>query len=80
MATKWKSIISFTAFFLGITLLLSGVIDSVYLLSSRTSWKAQIREAFEEDYQNTGEFRRQMAEYLENFLGICLSGILRLLR
>lgn len=74
MATKWKSIISFTAFFLGITLLLSGVIDSVYLLSSRTSWKAQIREAFEEDYQNTGEFRRQMAEYLENFLGMATGG------
>ena len=61
MATKWKSIISFTAFFLGITLLLSGIIDSVYLLSSRSSWKAQITEAFEEDYQNTGEFRWQMA-------------------
>ncbi|MBU9737877.1 sensor histidine kinase [Diplocloster agilis] len=74
MATKWKSIISFTAFFLGITLLLSGVIDSVYLLSSRTSWKAQIREAFEEDYQNTGEFRRQMADYLENFLGMATGG------
>ena len=30
MATKWKSIISFTAFFLGITLLLSGIIAGSY--------------------------------------------------
>lgn len=74
MATKWKSIISFTAFFLGITLLLSGIIDSVYLLSSRSSWKAQITEAFEEDYQNTGEFRWQMADYLENFLAMATGG------
>lgn len=74
MATKWKSIISFTAFFLGITLLLSGIIDSVYLLSSRSSWKAQITEAFEEDYQNTGEFRWQMADYLEKFLAMATGG------
>lgn len=64
---KWKSIISFTAFFIGTTLLLSGVLD--LLQEIRWQGPAELMSILKtDDYQTTDEFRRFIESRLETFL------------
>lgn len=66
---KWKSIISFGAFFLSISLLLANglplVQEIVWALRNGVPMTGM-----EQDYQNTAGFRNQMEEYLADFLAM----------
>lgn len=66
---KWKSSISFGAFFLSISLLLANglplVQEIVWALRNGVPMTGM-----EQDYQNTAGFRNQMEEYLADFLAM----------
>lgn len=67
---KIKTIVSFTAFFLGVSLLLSNVETGIFLLTGRM----QKQEILAEDYQDTQEFRNSISDYLETFLSMATGG------
>lgn len=74
---KWKSIISFCAFFLSVSLLLtSGAAFGYRVLNiawSGRDWS----ELTEQDYQNTADFREHMQSKLSDFLGMATGGDIR---
>ncbi len=68
---KWKSIISFGAFFMGINLLVANGLP----LSQELAWSARNGVPFEGlvwDYQETEGFQSWMEDYLSNFLAIAV--------
>ena len=69
---KWKTIISFLSFFLGVSLLLRvGIVSSYRLYWCEMSGYG-ISELMESDYQNTANFREYMQSKLSNFLAIAV--------
>lgn len=74
MDTKWRKlriIVSFTAFFLGVTLLLGNFLSMVSLIgSSADSLKSRIGT----DYQEHPDFRFYIASRLEELLGVATGG------
>lgn len=76
MDTKWKkckNLISFISFVLGISLILTTVTKGLWLFRGE-NWKNRIEQTFEEDYQNTDEFRGSISDYLESFLAMAVGG------
>ena len=71
---RWKAAVSFTAFFLGISLLLTGVPEAFSLLTGGSWKRAAVSDAFQEDYQDTQAFRDAVASYLEDFLAMAVGG------
>lgn len=70
---KWKVIISFTAFFLGLSMLLWDVIFVVQkTVFNKESWGTEIEEVFSGDYQNMQAFRWYISDSLESFLGMAV--------
>lgn len=72
---KWKSVVSYVLFVLGVSLL----IGSVIFVLNRYHYEGgkvvlDLSEAFEEDYQNTDDFRREAADNLEIFLAMATGG------
>ncbi len=77
MATKskkWKKIISYCAFILGVTLLLGNGLTALENIGSLSSWPQEIKNAFSQDYQQTTSFRGYVSEYLERFLLMASGG------
>lgn len=66
---KCKIIVSFIVFVLGVSLLLNGVVKGINV-TQEGSWNEQLSMAFEDDYQNTGEFRWYISDSLEDFLAM----------
>lgn len=71
---KWKKTFSFTAFFLGISLLLGNLSSVLVQYSSIDSLKADIQNSFTGDYQNTDNFKYYVSNYLERFLVMASGG------
>lgn len=72
---KWKNIISFTAFFAGVSLLLNGTLGVAKVCGdSRNYSKSNIKSIVSGDYQETGRFQNHMEERLEEFLTISVGG------
>lgn len=71
---KWRAAVSFTAFFLGISLLLTSVPEALSLLTGGSWKRTSVADAFQEDYQNTRAFRDAVASYLEDFLTMAVGG------
>lgn len=70
MDTKWKSVISFAAFIIGISLLLESILGAFTILRYRDySWKS----LYEKDYQNTSEFRNTMSNQLQKFVAMAIA-------
>ncbi|WP_195283469.1 sensor histidine kinase [Harryflintia acetispora] len=67
---KWKAILSFLCFSLGVSLLLGGAAPFLSLALRGSQGVQELRESFETDYQNTVEFRRDISGYLEDFLAM----------
>lgn len=63
----------FTAFFLGITLLLGNLLHILAMLAGGTTTE-DMKDAFQPDYQNTSAFRFYMEGYLEDFLSMASGG------
>lgn len=71
---KWKSIISFCAFFLSVSLLLTNVAAFGYRLLN-TAWSNRDwSELREQDYQNTTDFREHIEAKLSDFLKMATGG------
>lgn len=70
---KWKPAVSFAAFALGVTLILSNVLSGFGLLINGNGWSG-LRDVMQGDYQNTSEFRWRMSSYLEDFLTMATGG------
>ena len=71
---KWKVAISFAAFFMGVSLLISSLTDIVGLHMRHGSLIYEIKNAYEEDYQNTEDFKRYMGDRLETFITMAVGG------
>mgnify|MGYP000653519111 CR=1 FL=1 len=71
---RWRAAVSFTAFFLGISLLLTSVPEALSLLTGGSWKRTSVADAFQEDYQNTRAFRDAVASYLEDFLTMAVGG------
>lgn len=75
MDTKWrksKIILSFTAFFLGITLLFGNFFSMIGLIASQDG--DTLADRIGEDYQGTAEFCWYMSNRLEELLGVATGG------
>ncbi|MCM1193377.1 MAG: HAMP domain-containing histidine kinase [Acetatifactor muris] len=76
MDTKWKSIrnfLSFTIFFLGVSLTLGNLAGVIRRMPDKTGeWASG--SLLEEDYQRTDDFRQHISDRLENFLSIAVNG------
>lgn len=76
MDTKWKSIkkfLSFLIFFLGITLTLWNLSGLLRRMPGKlSSWTSA--EVWQEDYQQSGNFRQHITNRLEDFLSIAING------
>ena len=74
MDTKWRKfriILSFTAFFVGMTLLLNNFISMINLIGS--SWDS-LSARMGTDYQEQEDFRWYMSNRLEELLGVATGG------
>ena len=69
---KWKLILSFTAFFLGITLLFGNFLSMMGLLMSQDG--DTLADRVGTDYQNREEFCWSMSDRLEELLGVATGG------
>ena len=69
---KWKLILSFTAFFLGITLLFGNFFSMMGLLMSQDG--DTLADRVGTDYQNREEFCWSMSDRLEELLGVATGG------
>ncbi len=69
---KWKLVLSFTAFFLGITLLFGNFFSMIGLLMSQDGDTFADRVGM--DYQNRREFCWSMSDRLEELLGVATGG------
>ena len=70
---KWKVILSFVCFFLGVSLLLCAIGPAVQL-ARRGNEAWGVRDVFADDYQNTQAFRNQISNRLEQFLTMAAGG------
>lgn len=61
-SSGWKAVVSFICFFLGSILLLISILLGVFAISQ---WN-QVSDIFQEDYQNTNEFKRRISNVAEN--------------
>ena len=61
---KWKAILSFLCFSLGVSLLLGGAAPFLSLALRGSQGVQELRESFETDYQNTTQIRRNISVYL----------------
>lgn len=69
---KWKIIVSFTAFFVGMSLLIMNFWSMVSLLAA-SDWET-IQELTSKDYQDSAQFRWIIASRLEDLLGVAAGG------
>lgn len=71
---KWKITASFIVFFFAVSLLINGGLSLLTLgLGGPSAWQG-LGDAFASDYQNTAAFRRQISDYLEEFLTMACGG------
>ncbi len=74
MDTKWRKlriIVSFTSFFLGMTLLLGNFLSMLSLIGSRPE---NLKSRIGTDYQEHPDFRLYMSSRLEELLGVATGG------
>lgn len=74
MDTKWRKlriIVSFTAFFVGMTLLLGNFLSMVSLIGSSPD---RLKSRIGTDYQEQSDFRMYMSSRLEELLGVATGG------
>lgn len=64
---KWKAVVSFLAFMLGISLLFAAI-------TTACSMQYNLGDAFAGDYQDTAIFRHYVSDYLGQFLGMATDG------
>ena len=69
---KWKAIVSFTAFFLGMTLFLTGAVS--LLIMADENLPLRFQEAFIDDYQETSFFKQTISAKLKECLAIAVDG------
>lgn len=72
---KSKLVIGFTAWFLGVIIILMNLLSlAVECFRHYPNFRQRIDEVFEEDYQQTEDFEYYMSEYLNNFLSMSVNG------
>lgn len=74
MDTKWRKlriIVSFTVFFVGMTLLLVNFLSMVSLIGSNPD---RLKSRIGTDYQEQSDFRQYMSSRLEELLGVATGG------
>lgn len=69
-----KILISSIAFFIGVSLLIGNIFNSVSRFSEYNGFGKGLKDSFQTDYQNTRDFRIALSNYLEEFLAMATGG------